>query len=305
MSKKRAIILTTAVIFSFILVSLRLTDLMIFNHKRLAERANQQHIKVEDIQVRRGIIFDRMGRELALNLDLDSLYCDPDNLSADNEDIKRLASAVEKEPKAILSKIPDAGRFAWIQRKLEPGESEKVKELDIEGLGFVTEAKRVYPRRELASHILGFVGIDNQALEGIELKYDKYLKTSGGKVFVERDASGRTLSSGVDMEAKGNNIILTIDEVLQSIVEKELDKAMMQWRSAAATAIMMDPFTGDILALANRPAYDPNNGGAARDAEKRNRAITDCYEPGSTFKIVIGTGALEEKCLDRRQRHCL
>jgi cell division protein FtsI (penicillin-binding protein 3) len=270
-------------------------DLMIINHKRLAERAKQQHVKVEDIQVRRGIIFDRQGRDLALNLDLESLYCDPENLAADNDDIKRLASVVEKEPAFILSKIPDQGRFAWIERKLKPETAEKIKGLDIDGLAFLTEAKRIYPRRELASHILGFVGVDNQALEGIELKYDKYLKTVGGKVFLERDAGGRRLSSGVDMEAKGNNIVLTIDEVLQRILEKELDKAMAQWRAAAATAIMMDPFTGDILALANRPAYDPNRGAEARDVEKRNRAITDCYEPGSTFKIVIGVGSLEEK----------
>jgi len=268
LSKKRAIILNTAIIFSFILVSLRLMDLMIINHKRLAERAKQQHVKVEDIQVRRGIIFDRQGRDLALNLDLESLYCDPENLAADNDDIKRLASLVEKEPAFILSKIPDQGRFAWIERKLKPETAEKIKGLDIDGLAFLTEAKRIYPRRELASHILGFVGVDNQALEGIELKYDKYLKTVGGKVFLERDAGGRRLSSGVDMEAKGNNIVLTIDEVLQRILEKELDKAMAQWRAAAATAIMMDPFTGDILALANRPAYDPNRGA---EAEMRRR----------------------------------
>ena len=297
MNKKRAIILNTAIIFSFILVSLRLADLMIVNHKRLSDRAKQQHMKVEDIQVRRGTIFDRKGRELALNLELESLYCDPENLNADNEDIKRLASFVSKEPGSILSKIPDEGRFAWIERKLEPSTAEKIRGLNIEGLGFMTEAKRVYPKGELASHIIGFVGVDNQALEGVELKYDKYMKTTGGKVFLQRDASGRTLSSGVNMEAKGNNIVLTIDEVLQQLVEDELDKAMVQWKAAAASAIMMDPSTGDILALANRPAYDPNRGGSAHNSEKRNRAITDLYEPGSTFKIVIGTGSLEEKLL--------
>ena len=295
MNKKRATILNTVIIFSFVLVSLRLADLMIINHKRLADRAKQQHMKVEDIQVRRGTIFDRKGRELALNLDLESLYCDPETLDADNEDIKKLASFVSKEPGAILSKIPDEGRFAWIERKLEPSTAEKIRGLNIDGLGFMTEAKRVYPRGEFASHIIGFVGVDNQALEGIELKYDKYMKTTGGKVFLQRDASGRTLSSGVNMEAKGNNIVLTIDEVLQQLVEDELDKAMAQWKAAAASAIMMDPSTGEILALANRPAYDPNRGGSANNSDKRNRAITDLYEPGSTFKIVIGTGSLEEK----------
>jgi cell division protein FtsI (penicillin-binding protein 3) len=295
MRKKRAVVLHTAIIFGFMLVSLRLADLMIIDHKHLLQKAQQQHIKVEDIQVRRGIIFDRRGRELALNLELESLYCDPETLTADTEDIRKLATLVSKEPRRILAKIPEEGRFVWIKRKLTPEIADKVRALDIEGLGFITEAKRVYPKRELASHIIGLVGIDNQALEGIELKYDKYLTAKGGKVILERDASGKTLSSGVNTEAKGNNIVLTIDEVLQRLVEKELDRAMEQWNAAAASAIMMDPYTGEILALANRPAYDPNRIGSVTGSEKRNRAITDCYEPGSTFKLIIGTGSLEEK----------
>lgn len=297
MNRKRAIILNTTIIFSFFVVFLRLTDLMILNHKSLSERAKLQHVKVEDIQVRRGIIFDRRGREFALNIELDSLYCDPENLNLNNGGLKRLASVIAKEPRFILSKIPAEGRFAWVERKLEPDTVEKVRGLNIEGLGFLTEAKRFYPKGKLASHILGFVGIDNQALEGVELKYDRYMKTIGGKIFLERDAIGRTLSSGVDTEARGNNIVLTIDEGLQYIVEKEIDKAMAKWKAAAASVIMMDPFTGEILALANRPAYDPNKGGNANGSEKRNRAITDCYEPGSTFKIIIGVGSLEEKIL--------
>jgi cell division protein FtsI/penicillin-binding protein 2 len=297
LNKKRAIILNTTIIFSFFVVFLRLTDLMIFNHKSLSERAKLQHVKVEDIQVRRGIIFDRQGREFALNIELESLYCDPEILDLNDDGLKRLAAVIAKEPRFILSKIHNEGRFVWVERKLEPAAVEKIKGLNIKGLGFMTEAKRFYPKGKLASHILGFVGIDNQALEGVELKYDRYMKTSGGKIFLERDAIGRTLSSGVDTEARGNNIVLTIDEGLQYIVEKEIDKAMAQWKAAAASVIMMDPFTGEILALANRPTYDPNKGGKANGYEKRNRAITDCYEPGSTFKIIIGVGSLEEKIL--------
>ncbi|MFA4918897.1 MAG: penicillin-binding transpeptidase domain-containing protein [Thermodesulfovibrionales bacterium] len=297
MNKKRAVILNTVVIFSFFLVSLRLVDLMVVNHKRFYDSAQKQYIKVEDIQVRRGIIVDRRGRELALNLDLDSIYADPKHLDREGNDVKRLASAIAREPKAVLAKIPDKGRFIWVERKLDPETAEKIRALKIEGLGFLPEAKRFYPKADLASHILGFVGIDNQALEGIELKFDKYLKTSGGKVTVERDAGGRTLSPGVNTEVKGNNIVLTIDEALQRIVEKELDKAMAHWKAAAASVIMMDPLTGEILALANRPAYDPNRGGSAAASAKRDRAITDLYEPGSTFKIVIGVASLEEKIL--------
>ena len=297
MNKKRAVILNTVVIFSFFLVSLRLVDLMVVHHKRFYDSAQKQHIKVEDIQVRRGIIVDRRGRELALNLDLDSIYADPKHLDREGNDVKRLASAIAREPKAVLAKIPDKGRFIWVERKLDPETAEKIRALKIEGLGFLPEAKRFYPKADLASHILGFVGMDNQALEGIELKFDKYLKTSGGKITVERDAGGRTLSPGVNTEVKGNNIVLTIDEVLQRIVEKELDKAMARWKAAAASVIMMDPLTGEILALANRPAYDPNRGGSAAASAKRDRAITDLYEPGSTFKIVIGVASLEEKIL--------
>jgi len=267
---------------------------MILNHEMLSERAKQQHIKVEDIQVRRGIILDREGRQLALNLDLESLYCEPEILHHDNKSIKKLASALEEKPEVILTKIPVEGKFAWVERKLEPSTAEKIRSQNIKGLGFMNEAKRVYPKGKLASHILGFVGLDNQALEGLELQYDRYLSTRGGKVFFERDASGRILSSGVDKEVRGNNIVLTIDEGLQGIVEREIEKAIAKWKAVAASAIMMDPFTGEILALANWPSYDPNNPGKASNFEKRNRAITDCYEPGSTFKIVVGIGALEE-----------
>jgi len=139
------------------------------------------------------------------------------------------------------------------------------------------------------------VGLENQPLEGIELKYDKYLRTAGRKVYFARDASGSKLSSGEDLEAKGNDLLLTIDEGLQYIVEQELDKAMARWNSVAASAIMMDPHTGEILALANRPSYDLNNISGAGKNAIRNRVITDIYEPGSTFKVIVGTAALEEK----------
>lgn len=295
MNRKRAIIVNTVIIFSFFLIFFRLSDLMLFNHERLSKKAEQQHVKAEQIQVRRGMIFDRRGREFALNLELESLYCDPKDFQYKDDKITRLASVISKKPTDILSKISEGGRFVWIDRKLDPVSAEEIKKLDIKGFGFVPEAKRFYPKDELASHVIGVVGIDNQALEGIELKYDKYLKTKGGKVFFGRDALGRTLSQGVEIEAKGNNIILTIDEVLQRILEKEIDKAMLKWRAKAVTAIMMDPFTGEILALANRPTYNPNNVAIVDEVAKRNRAITDCYEPGSTFKTVIGVAALEEK----------
>ncbi|TAL22762.1 MAG: hypothetical protein EPN94_10470, partial [Nitrospirae bacterium] len=277
--RKRAIILNTAIIFGFVAVFLRLVDLMILNHGRLSERANIQQLKREDIQVRRGFIFDRRGRELGVNLEVESLYCNPDEVAAPKAAAYDISRMTGKNPEAILAKLSSKAKFVWVERKLGSEVSEKIKSMEIKGLGFIPDAKRCYPKGRLASHIIGTVGIDNQALEGVELKYDKFLKTPGGKVLVTRDARGRTLSTGVDMESKGNNVILTVDEGLQYIVERGLDNAMMRWQAAAASAIMMNPFTGEILALANRPAYDSNNTANAKDFEKRNRAITDCYEP--------------------------
>ncbi len=295
MNKKRAVILNTTIIFGFIAVFFRLVDLMVVNHGLFSSKAKLQQIKSEDIQVRRGNIYDRRGREFAVNLELESVYCDPEELVIDKEKMNRFSSLVGIDAKTVKAKMDSDKRFVWINRKLPRDRAEKIKALDIKGIGFITEAQRFYPKGRLASHIIGSVGLDNQALEGLELKYNRYLKAAGGKVYFSRDASGSMLSTGVDTEAKGNEILLTIDEGLQYIVEKELDKAMAKWRSVAASAIMMDPFSGEILALANRPAYDPNEIGKSRSHEIRNRVLTDVYEPGSTFKIIVGTAAIEEK----------
>jgi cell division protein FtsI (penicillin-binding protein 3) len=293
--RRRGIILNTAIGFGFFIVLLRLVDIMVLNHERLSQRAKMQQMKGEDVQVRRGIIFDRQGREMAVNLELESLYCDPAEVASAEQSAYALSGITGKPSKAILTKLSSEGHFAWVDRKLEPDVARRIKDAKIKGLGFVHDAKRFYPKGYLAAHVLGLVDIDNKGIEGIELKYQGVLTIGGGRVLLSRDASGKTLSQGVDMEYKGNNLVLTIDEGLQYMVENELDKAMGKWRAKAAAAIMMDPHTGEILALANRPSFNPNALAGSKDFERRNRAITDCYEPGSTFKIIVGTAALEEK----------
>lgn len=293
--RRRAIILNTAIGFGFLVVILRLADIMVLNHERLYERAKMQQVKGEDVRVRRGMIFDRHGRELAVNLELESLYCDPSEITFPDESAEVLSSIIGKPSPAILTKFTSGGRFVWLDRKLEPETARKIKDTKIKGLGFLPDAKRLYPKGPLASHILGFVDIDNKGIEGIELKYDRYISTCGGKVKLMRDASGKTLSQGVEMESRGNNLVLTIDEGLQYVAEAGLDRAMGKWRASAAAVIMMDPSTGAILALANRPTFNPNSLSGSRSFERRSRAITDLYEPGSIFKIIVGTAALEEK----------
>jgi len=270
---------------------------MVLNHEWLYKRALRQYLKSENLNVRRGIIYDRKGRELAMNLDLDSLNCNPEESIVSEEDIRILSRIINKKPEVITEKFSKEGKFVWVERKLEPEKVDMIRKLNIKGCSFSSEAKRIYPGEELASHVIGFVGIDNQPLGGVEWEYNRYLSVDSGKIVYERDASGRTLSPGIDREVIGNSVVLTIDEALQHIAEKELDNAVEYWRASAGSIIMMDPFTGEILALANRPTYDSNRGSQASDDAKRNRAITDIYEPGSTFKLVIGVGALEERIL--------
>jgi cell division protein FtsI (penicillin-binding protein 3) len=295
--KKKSIIINTAIAFCFIIVILRLADIMLLNHERLNKHARMQQLKSENVKVRRGMIFDRHGRELAVNLELESIYCNPSEVSSPERAAAALSSLTNKPSKAILTKLTSDGQFVWLDRKLEPDIARKIKDAKIKGLGFMPDAKRFYPKGHLASHVLGLVDIDNKGIEGAELKYESYLSRSGGKVFFARDAGGRRLSQGVEMESKGNDLVMTIDEGLQYIVETELNNAMEQWRASAATVIMMDPFTGEILSIANRPAFNPNLRDRSNDRERRNRAITDCYEPGSTFKIIVGTAALEEEAV--------
>ncbi|MCL5061862.1 MAG: penicillin-binding protein 2 [Nitrospiraceae bacterium] len=292
--KKRAIILSTAIVFGFIAVVFRLVDIMLFNHDWFSAKARFQQVRKEIIPVKRGIIFDRRGREMAINLDTESIYCDPSEILSPDKVASALSGRINQKPEVILTKLNTDKRFNWIERKLNIEYIQGIKDMRLKGIGFAPEIKRYYPKGSLASHVIGFVNIDNNGLEGVEQKYDKYLASRSAKAYVFRDAKGNVLSDGLSREIKGNNVSLTIDEGLQYILEKNLDAAVLHWRAASATAIMIDPYTGEILAMANRPTFDVNNPSDATPSQRRNRAITDCYEPGSTFKIIAGTAALEE-----------
>lgn len=292
--RKRAIIMATTIVFGFVMIVVRLSDIMLLEHKKYTDKALMQQLKQEDIQVRRGMVFDRRGREMVVNLDMESLYCDPAEIAEPEDSARVLAEATGKPSKAILAKLSSDTRFVWLDRKLKAETVAKIKDAKLSGIGFRPDTKRFYPNGTLAAHVLGFTNVDNRGIEGVELKYDSYLRGLSGKVVRVRDASGRTLSEGMDMESRGNNMLLTIDEGLQYMVEAELDNALTKWNATAASAIMMDPFTGEILALANKPSYNPNAINGRYDSDRRNRVITDYYEPGSTFKIIIGTAALEE-----------
>ncbi len=300
--RKRALIMTALLSIGFVAVFGRLADIMLVNHDWYLQKARSQQVRKEIVPVKRGIIFDRMGRELAINLETESVFCNPAELKSADQVARHLSSAIHKDERAIYTKLVSGKHFSWVERKMETGAARQVKAMHLTGVGLVPEMKRVYPKGTLASHVIGFVNLDNKGIEGVERGYEKYLSAKEESAYVERDAKGNSLSQGSTKDIQGNNVVLTIDEGLQFILEKNLDAAMKKWNAVSATAIMMDPFTGEILALANRPTFDPGELAAIDLAEVRNRAITDCYEPGSTFKIVVGIAALEEKVVTPETR---
>jgi cell division protein FtsI (penicillin-binding protein 3) len=299
-NKRRAIILIITISFCFVVIFIRLIDLMIFRHDTLSQRAKLQYIRIKTLKPQRGIIRDRRMREMAINIKVDSLFIVPSEV----KDVKTLSShlapiiniSAEQLNRILLEKKEKD--FIWLLRKMDKDTAHNVRalknQLGYRELGFLTESKRYYPKGQTASHVLGYTDIDNEGLEGIELEYNEYMKGEVKKVLLTADAYGNSLSEGVKESVAGNNVLLTIDESLQYIVERELANAVAKWEAKAAVGIMMNPMTGEILAMANNPTYDPNFPGRAHDYERRNRAITDIYEPGSTLKTFLAAAALEE-----------
>ena len=299
-SKKRAAVVITIFLFCFGVISFRLVDLMVFDHDRLVERATQQYIHEKVLKPQRGVIWDRRMREMAANVEADSLYAIPSEMEDTRYLSRKLAPLINDTTKSLnMTLLKKKKRdFIWLARKMDTKSAFEVRKLRNESgyraLRFAMESKRYYPMRQTASHLLGFTNIDNQGISGIELMYNKYLEGAVTSVSVSTDARGNRLTSDIKEAKSGNNILLTIDEGIQYIVERELAAAMEKWKARAAVGIVMNPMTGEILAMANNPAYDPNRAGEYRVEARRNRAITDLYEPGSTLKTVLAAAAIEE-----------
>ena len=294
----RGLLLGTVIAFGFFVVLARLAGLMLMDHASLSAMASNQYLSESSIQVKRGQILDRQGRVLAVSIGAKSLYCYRGEVPHPRTVALEVSEATGLRYAGLLREMAGQGgkkrHFVWLKRKLTQGEAEKLGGLKTgDGLGFVRETRRYYPSGTLASQVLGYVNIDNKAMSGVEREYNSTLTDKGGQVVVERDATGRVLSEGLHMESSGDNIVLTIDEGLQYMAESALDAAMEKWKARSASLIMMDPYTGAILAMANRPTFNPNDPGAYGARALKDRAMMDLYEPGSVFKIVMGTAALE------------
>jgi len=293
--KSEAVFLVFLVLL--LLFILRLFYIQFFRSAYLSELANKQHNLFVELEPLRGTIYDSSLRPEAINLAAPSLYASPNEIKDKEVVVKRLAPVLNVDPAYLRERLNRKKSFIWIKRKLSPEESQAVKNLKIKGLGFIKESKRTYPNNYLASHVIGFAGLDNTGLEATELNYDKFLKGEPGWAIFLRDARQKRLDLWQKMvlPKDGYDLVLTIDEVIQYIAERELDKAYRKYRAKGASIVVMEARTGAILALANRPTYDLNDPSGVTKDKTRDRAIADMFEPGSVFKIVTASAALEEK----------
>jgi cell division protein FtsI (penicillin-binding protein 3) len=288
-------------IFLILLLSLgtiaaRLFTIQIQHGRRLTERATRQYQRLVPLVSRRGAIFDRAGRELAVSLRVSSVFAQPGTISEPSEAARALAPILGQPAKDLQARLNTDKTFIWLQRQLEPRQAAAISDLGLKGVGLFPESRRYYPRQELAAHVLGMVGLDDRGLEGVEHLYDDLL---GGKpqfVVAQQDALGRLVFRQEEPEPKAPifDVYLTIDEVLQYTAERELARAVERSGAKAGTVVILDPANGEVLALANQPTFDPNQFRAAGSAAKRNRAAADYLEPGSIFKVILAAGALEE-----------
>jgi len=300
-------------VLAFALVVLRLFYLQVYERAKLAARGEHQYEQVVVLEPKRGTIYDRMGRELAVSLDVDSVYGVPSKIDNPRELAQRLARILRENPRKLEQKLEGDKQFVWISRKVDPTKAARVRELDSEDIRLRTEARRFYPKKALAGPLLGYTGIDNHGLEGLEHAYDGMLSGVNGWVLAEKDARGRMVFPGgpgfqFRMPKPGNDVILTIDEVIQHIAEKELDAALATSHAKGGVCIVMNPQTGEVLALSvranghGREAFNPNEPQRYKPAEWRNRAVTDAFEPGSIFKPVLAAAALEERVVHPLER---
>lgn len=243
---------------------------------------------------------------MAFNVTVYSLFANPRSMSEEDKSraVYELSALLRMDPSEIESRLARHKYFVWIGRKLEKTVADRVADLKIRGLGFRKESKRYYPNGSLAAHIIGFAGVDNQGLEGLELRYNDILKGEAGQTWILRDARQRELMIEEDFfpPKDGFQLILTIDETIQYIAETALNKAIVQHKAVGGSVVVMDVRTGEILALANHPTYSLENLGASSVESRTNRAISFVYEPGSVFKVVTAAAALEEKAFKEEDK---
>ena len=301
MVRLRLMLVTLSACLWVLVIMVRLVQLQVMGRAFFERQASRQSERTINLDPRRGAIVDRSGHPLAVSVDTESIYAVPQDI----EDAAGTATALgralsldggaRKDLQALLEKTR---AFVWVRRKVDPAVARAVRALQLDGVGFLTENRRYYPQRELAAHVIGYVGLDNTGMSGIEYTFENAIRGHAATVLIRTDARRRALDHKEKPSTEGHTVVLTIDESIQHVVERELERSVQETGSIAGVAVVMDPRTGEILALANRPTFNPNRFGAYPSSRWRNRAVADAYEPGSMFKIITAAAGLEEKVVE-------
>ena len=274
----------------------QLYHLQILDYADLLARAQRQQQHVIEVAPKRGEIFDRQMNPLAMSLAVDSVFAVPNEVPDPKMVADLLAPVLGLDARDLLGRLTTSRSFCWVKRKVTAEEASRIRDLNLKGIYFQQESKRFYPKGELAAHILGYVGLDDKGLAGLEYGMENTIRGRSGRVLLGTDARRKSFQSTTEWAGEpGKNVVLSIDEKIQYIAEKALAEAVEKWRATGGVAIVQNPNTGEILALASQPAYDPNRFTKSSPEALENRGVAWVYEPGSTFKLVTAAAVLEER----------
>jgi cell division protein FtsI (penicillin-binding protein 3) len=281
------------------IVLARAYQLQVLKKDRLNSIARNGYIGTTKLPSKRGTIYDRKGRELALSVATGSIYAHPKQVKDKVKTARQLARILKQRQKKILRLLKSERPFVWIERRIPPDRAKTVKAAKLKGVGVASETKRYYPGKESGAHLIGFVGTDNQGLEGLEKKFDSFLRGPQGSLIQMRDALGRpfSVSDLIHSDHEMHDLILTIDKDIQSKAQEALRSAIKKSSAKGGNCLIVDPGTGEILAMAVVPEFNPNVFSKYKPSQWRNRSLTDCFEPGSTIKAFLLAACLEERVL--------
>ncbi|HYK38453.1 MAG TPA: penicillin-binding protein [Candidatus Eremiobacteraceae bacterium] len=291
----RLLIVAGCLVLWMAAVFVRLGTLQFIEHSYYLGRAHRQQQRTVEITPKRGAIFDRNMHPLAMSTEVESAYAIPTELGDNKDQAAQLLSGIVQIPRDVLaSKFNSGNTFVWVSRKLPPEKSDAIKELSLKGIYTMKENERFYPNRDLAAHVLGFVNMDEKGISGLEFQLDKDVRGKGDRILVMADAKQRWFDGEQAKRDEGANVVLTLDTKIQYIAERELQAAIAHTHASAGTVIIQNPNTGEILALANWPKFNPNSPGDAKPETRMNPAVSGIYEPGSTFKLITLSAALDQ-----------
>ncbi len=291
---KRLYIFAVLLFIWILIICFRLVRLQVVKYHDFILRAGRQQNRTIPVEPRRGNIYDRNGYALAMSIDVDSVFAVPSEISDPQQTANLLGKVLDMDPQEIVTRLQGNRNFVYLKRKIDADTANRVRELNLKGIGFRKEPQRFYPKRELAAQVLGYVGMDDEGLGGLEREFDDDLRGIPGQELISIDARRKWFSRVERPPDPGQNLVLTIDQTIQYIAEKELQQGMEDTKAIAGTVVVENPRTGEILALANRPTFNPNVFNNVPLDALKNRAVSDIYEPGSVFKIVTYSAAIDQ-----------